>query len=64
MEGNLDKDPGAAGEWFSRAKLLGIFEAAGYALVREDASLPQDNIYLLRNRVAAAADARRPGFAR
>jgi len=64
VEGNLDKDPGAAGEWFSRAKLLGIFEAAGYALVREDASLPQDNIYLLRNRVAAAADARRPGFAR
>jgi ubiquinone/menaquinone biosynthesis C-methylase UbiE len=53
VEGNLDKDPGAAGEWFSRAKLLGIFEAAGYALVREEASLPQDNIYLLEPRPPA-----------
>jgi ubiquinone/menaquinone biosynthesis C-methylase UbiE len=50
VEGNLDKDPSAAGEWFSRAKLMGIFEAAGYALIREDASLPQDNIYLLKRR--------------
>ena len=54
VEGNLDKDPGAAGEWFSRAKLLGIFEAAGYALVGEEASLPQDNIYLLEPRAPAA----------
>lgn len=50
VEGNLDKDPSAAGEWFSRTKLIGIFEAAGYSLVREDASLPQDNIYLLKKR--------------
>jgi ubiquinone/menaquinone biosynthesis C-methylase UbiE len=50
VEGNLDKDPSAAGEWFSRAKLMGIFEAAGYSLNREDASLPQDNIYLLKRR--------------
>jgi ubiquinone/menaquinone biosynthesis C-methylase UbiE len=55
VEGNLDKDPGAAGEWFSRAKLLGIFEAAGYALVREEASLPQDNIYVLRKRPPAGS---------
>ena len=48
VEGNLDKDPTAAGEWFSRAKLMGIFEAAGYALIREDTSLPKDNIYLLK----------------
>ncbi len=50
VEGNLDKDPSAAGEWFSRAKLMGIFEAAGYSLVREDASLSQDNIYILNKR--------------
>ena len=50
VEGNLDKDPSAAGEWFSRAKLMGIFQAAGYSLVREDASLPKDNIYLLKKR--------------
>lgn len=49
VEGNLDKDPSAAGEWLSRAKLMEIFEAAGYSLVREEASLPQDNIYLLKN---------------
>ena len=53
VEGNLDKNPGAAGEWFPRAKLLGIFEAAGYTLVREDASLPQDNIYLFKRRAGA-----------
>ena len=50
VEGNLDKAPSAAGEWFSRVKLMGIFEAAGYSLVREDASLPQDNIYILKKR--------------
>jgi ubiquinone/menaquinone biosynthesis C-methylase UbiE len=50
VEGNLDKDPSAAGEWFSRARLMGIFEAAGFFLVREDASLPRDNIYLLKKR--------------
>ena len=55
VEGNLDKDPTAAGEWFSRAKLLGIFRAAGYELVREDASLPQDNIYLWRKRTPASS---------
>lgn len=51
VEGNLDKDPSAAGEWISRAKLMGIFEAAGYVLVREDDSLPQDNIYLFKRRL-------------
>ena len=50
VEGNLDKDPSAAGEWFSRAKLMGIFEAAGYSLAREEASLPKDNIYILKRR--------------
>jgi len=48
VEGNLDKDPSAAGEWLSRAKLMGIFEAAGFSSVREDASLPKDNIFLLK----------------
>jgi len=50
VEGNLDKAPDAAGEWFSRAKLMGIFEAAGYSLAREEASLPKDNIYILKRR--------------
>ena len=50
VEGNLDKDPSAAGEWLSRAKLMGIFEAAGFSLVREDAALPKDNIYLFQKR--------------
>jgi ubiquinone/menaquinone biosynthesis C-methylase UbiE len=48
VEGNLDKDPSAAGEWFSRSKLLKIYQDAGYALVREETFLPQDNIYLLK----------------
>ena len=50
VEGNLDKDPAAAGEWFSRAKLLKIFEDAGYRLVREETFLPKDNIYFLKKR--------------
>ena len=50
VEGNLDKAPSAAGEWFPRSKLLGIFDKAGYALAREEASLPKDNIYLLNKR--------------
>ena len=50
VEGNLDKDPSAAGEWFFRAKLMGIFRDAGYSLVREEASLPRDNIFLLKKR--------------
>jgi len=48
VEGNLDKDPSAAGEWFSRAKLLKIYEDAGYVLVREETFLPKDNIYFLK----------------
>jgi hypothetical protein len=42
--------PAAAGEWFSLAKLMRIFAAAGTALVREDASLPSDNIYILQKK--------------
>ncbi len=53
VEGNLDKYPAAAGEWLPRARLLGIFESAGFRLVREDASLPQDNIYLFAPRERA-----------
>jgi ubiquinone/menaquinone biosynthesis C-methylase UbiE len=47
VEGNLDKDPSAAGEWFARSKLLKIYEDAGYVLAREETFLPQDNIYFL-----------------
>ncbi|MFB0566899.1 MAG: class I SAM-dependent methyltransferase, partial [Candidatus Aminicenantaceae bacterium] len=45
VEGNLDKDPSTAGEWYSRSKLLKIFKDAGYDLVREETFLPKDNIY-------------------
>ena len=48
VEGNLDKFPSAAGEWFSRSKLLKIYEDAGYKLVREETFLPSDNIYILK----------------
>jgi len=50
VEGNLDKDPSSAGEWFARAKLLKIYEDAGYTLVREETFLPRDNIYFLKKR--------------
>jgi ubiquinone/menaquinone biosynthesis C-methylase UbiE len=50
VEGNLDKDPSAAGEWFARSKLLKIYEEAGYILVREETFLPRDNIYFLKKR--------------
>ena len=48
VEGNLDKEPSAAGEWYSRSKLLKIFKDAGYELVREETFLPKDNIYFLK----------------
>lgn len=48
VEGNLDKDPSAAGEWYSRSKLLKIYEDAGYELIREETFLPKDNIYILK----------------
>jgi ubiquinone/menaquinone biosynthesis C-methylase UbiE len=48
VEGNLDKLPSAAGDWFSRSKLLKIYEDAGYKLVREETFLPSDNIYILK----------------
>lgn len=47
VEGNLDKAPDAAGEWYARSKLLKIYKDAGYVLVREETFLPKDNIYLL-----------------
>jgi ubiquinone/menaquinone biosynthesis C-methylase UbiE len=50
VEGNLDKDPSTAGEWFARRKLLKIYEDAGYVLVREETFLPKDNIYFLKKR--------------
>ena len=34
--------------WFPRAKLLKIFEDAGYELLREETFLPMDNIYFLK----------------
>ncbi len=48
VEGNLDKLPSAAGEWYSRSKLLKIYKDAGYKLVREETFLPKDNIYFLK----------------
>jgi ubiquinone/menaquinone biosynthesis C-methylase UbiE len=48
VEGNLDKLPSAAGEWYSRKKLLGIYKDAGYNLVREETFLSKDNIYFLK----------------
>lgn len=48
VEGNLDKLPEAAGEWFPRSKLLKIYKDAGYKLVREETFLPSDNIYFLK----------------
>jgi ubiquinone/menaquinone biosynthesis C-methylase UbiE len=48
VEGNLDKDPSAAGEWYHRSKLLKIYKDAGYELVREETFLPKDNIYILK----------------
>lgn len=48
VEGNLDKAPDAAGEWYSRSKLLKIYKDAGYDLVREETFLPKDNIYFLK----------------
>ena len=48
VEGNLDKEPSAAGEWYSRSKLLKIYKDAGYDLVREETFLPKDNIYFLK----------------
>ncbi len=48
VEGNLDKDPSTAGEWYSRSKLLKIYKDAGYNLVREETFLPKDNIYILK----------------
>ncbi len=48
VEGNLDKDPSAAGEWYARSKLLKIYKDAGYILVREETFLPKDNIYFLK----------------
>lgn len=50
VEGNLDKDPSAAGEWFGRSKLIKIYEDAGYVLAREETFLPKDNIYFLKKR--------------
>ncbi len=47
VEGSLDKDPSAAGEWFARSKLLSIYQEAGYILAREETFLPKDNIYFL-----------------
>jgi hypothetical protein len=42
----------AVGLWLAsgRAKLTAIFGADGFALIREDASPPQDSIYLLKRR--------------
>jgi ubiquinone/menaquinone biosynthesis C-methylase UbiE len=48
VEGNLDKEPSTAGEWYSRSKLLKIYKDAGYDVGREETFLPKDNIYILK----------------
>lgn len=48
VEGSLEKLPSAEGEWWSRSKLLKIFEDADYDLYREEGFLPMDNIYFLK----------------
>jgi SAM-dependent methyltransferase len=48
VEGNLDKSPSAAGEWYTRSRLLKIYDDAGYVLFREETFLPKDNIYFLK----------------
>lgn len=48
VEGSLEKNPSAAGEWWPRTKLLKIYEDAGYKLVREETFLPMDSIYFLK----------------
>ncbi len=48
VEGNLDKHPSVAGEWYSRSKLLKIYKDAGYVLFREETFLKKDNIYFLK----------------
>jgi len=48
VEGNLDKSPSSAGEWYSRSRLLEIYKDAGYVLFREETFLPKDNIYFLK----------------
>jgi len=48
VEGNLDKAPATAGEWYARSKLLKIYKDAGYILAREETFLPKDNIYFLQ----------------
>ena len=50
VEGNLDKAPETAGEWFHRKKLLKIYRDAGYVLAKEETFLPEDNIYFLNRR--------------
>jgi ubiquinone/menaquinone biosynthesis C-methylase UbiE len=50
VEGNLDKAPETAGEWFHRSKLLKIYEDAGYVLSGEETFLPKDNIYILKKK--------------
>ena len=47
VEGNKDKYTSAEA-WFTRDKLLKIYNDAGYTLVREETFLPKDNIYFLK----------------
>lgn len=48
VEGNLDKNPSASVGWYTRGKLLKIYDDAGYILFREETFLPKDNIYFLK----------------
>jgi len=49
VEGNLDKaTPSDTVGWYTRSKLLKIYNDAGYFLVREETFLPKDNIYFLK----------------
>ncbi|UCE65073.1 MAG: class I SAM-dependent methyltransferase [Candidatus Zixiibacteriota bacterium] len=48
VEGNLDKYPSESVGWYTRSKLLKIYDDAGYVLFREETFLPKDNIYFLK----------------
>jgi len=48
VEGDLDKDTTNKCGWYSRSKMIKIFQDAGYDLAREENFLPLDNIYFFK----------------
>jgi SAM-dependent methyltransferase len=48
VDGSLEREPSAAGEWLPRSKHLSIYKEAGFHVFREETFLPKDNIYFLK----------------